>query len=773
MALYQDDSLNRNSNLNNLDRQPESEIEKLLDLLAELNEENWQDLSDVSSAPTERDSEKSEILGGNWPELLPEEAESSEIDLSSTQLRQPLIKPKNNRENSALEKLSSTANGRSKFLQKYARSFERSQQFLETFNPTQSTTTSPNFPEFSQLKEAIAKLNTKVDRIEHQLYEPTELIDPLIPLMTELLSSKTLESRETFMEALVPAIDEAIKQRTQQDRQLMGDALADILPDAISQEIRKRPTQIAKAIAPEIAIAIQEQIRLDRDSIATTLGPEMGEAIKTQILVEKDAMVDALYPVIGNTISKYMVELVQTINEKVESALSIEGIKRKLRAKLEGITEAELILRETLKYKVQAVLLIHKASGLIIRDVLLDPGLQIEAEMLAGMLTAIRSFVYDCIIQPGEVSELHEIQYDSSKIVLEVAGYCYLAVVVKGEPSRKLLDCIRETLGEIILKYGRAISSYEGDPATIPNSLGILLERLAATTEEKIEKKSKPPYALVILLGLLLLTGGYFFYRDRVARHLEHQIAVALDAAPQLSVYRIVPQVARGKIILSGRVPNQSLRDDAGKIAAQIAPDWELDNQMIAVEIPPDPVSIAGEVERVTWIFNQEQGIAIDTKHDYGTQSIAVTGIAPNLSDIDRITRSLQKIPGIERVISTIQIRPILETRIYFESNSTQVNSPDLRSRITTIREFLEQNPGVHLKIIGHTDDRGQKSQNRELGVRRARVIQDALIAERINPSRLHIEGTGDLPPDVKPGQPLWMSRCVRFEVFIPTQTGQ
>ena len=126
-------------------------------------------------------------------------------------------------------------------------------------------------------------------------------------------------------------------------------------------------------------------MRIDRESISRSIGPEMGKAIKAQIELERDAMVDALYPVIGSTIAKYMVEVVNAINEKVENALSIEGIKRKIRAKIQGVSEAELILQEAIPYEVQAIFLIHKGSGLIIRELQPDLAHQLESDLLAGM----------------------------------------------------------------------------------------------------------------------------------------------------------------------------------------------------------------------------------------------------------------------------------------------------------------------------------------------------------------------------------------------------
>ncbi len=76
-------------------------------------------------------------------------------------------------------------------------------------------------------------------------------------------------------------------------------------------------------------------------------------------------------------------------------------------------------------FQIRAIFLIHKASGLVISEVQHDHQ-YLESEMLAGMLTAVRGFVNDCISQSGDLPlELDSIDYGTSKIVLEVAGYCY------------------------------------------------------------------------------------------------------------------------------------------------------------------------------------------------------------------------------------------------------------------------------------------------------------------------------------------------------------
>lgn len=643
---------------------------------------------------------------------------------------------------------------------------ELRQPALNSSDRPQAKETLPTNPAY--VRQQIAALEQKLANSEERMDELTDYINSLIPLIAELLRFKSNDLGESIVKTIVPIIDEIITQRSAQDRQRMGAALANILPAAITRAIDSEPRSIAKAIAPEVALAIQEQIRLDRDSISQTIGPEMGHAIKTQIELERDAMVDALYPVIGSTISKYMVEVVKTINEKVESTLSPEGIKRKIRAKIQGVSEAELILRESINYQVRAIFLIHKASGLVMGEVQPDSQDQLESDLVAGMLTAIRSFANDCI---ASASELYEIDYGDSKIILEVAGYCYLAIVVKGEPPKQFIRAIRNTLGQIVIKYGRVIEAYEGDPTTIPEAVQILLEKLSEP-EELQQQQSKKPTALLWLLGIILamviVPWGIVQYRSSVATRIETETAIALDAAPELSVYRLIPQVRRGTLILTGRVPSEYLRRLATAVAATIAEreNLELDNQILAINVPPDPSLTAPEIERITSFLNQQEGVAITSR--YLPKTVTVEGFILNRQNMQPFIAAFERIPGVDTLVFAVEKQlPQLTTRIYFEPNSTALKSADISSKIKSIHAFLEQYPQLNLQLIGYSDRSGSRQQNLELGRERAHTVREALISLGIDPARLQIAASLELPPDVTPTQPLWLSRCVRFEPLI------
>ena len=619
------------------------------------------------------------------------------------------------------------------------------------------------------VRHLMATIDDKLGKLEHQIYEPQELIELMLPWIGEILSRKIAASREEIVNAIVPIIDEVIRAKTQENKSAMSAAIAELLPEALAQQIVNSPADIANAIAPEIGMAIKEQIRLDQESIVQALAPEMGKTITAQIKLERNSMVDALYPVIGSTISRYMAEAIKTINQKVSNAISVEGFKRKIRSQVQGVSEAELILKESVPFTVQAAFLIHKASGLIISEVQNSESYQLESEMVAGMLTAIRSFVNECIVQPGEASELNQIEYGDSKIMLEVAGYCYMAVVIKGEAPHSFINQMRQNISNLILNYGKLIQEFNGDPGTIPDGLHPLIKTLFDPLHK--EKSTKPPIALagicLAALSLILVPWGIYQYRSSVEHRLEANAVAALASTPELAVYRLDVAVDGKTLKLTGKLPNQELRIQAEKIVASTAPKLQLDNRIVAVDVPPDPVLTAAEVQRITAILNQREGVFISTR--YGDRKVTVEGRVIDGVDAQKIAQSLKQIPGVQSVISTVKLEPPkITSRIYFQEGTTKLDST-YGDIIASVKNFMDQYPHKQIKIIGHSDRTGELATNQQLSLRRAAAVRDALVRQGADPKRLQTIGSPNPPPGLEPNQPRLLSRCVLFEPITKT----
>lgn len=598
--------------------------------------------------------------------------------------------------------------------------------------------------ELADINNITAKLEQKLTKIEQQIYDPKELINLLLPWISELLRLTIAESKEEITEVIAPIIDQAIQSRTEQDKNSMS-----------------------TAIAPVISLAISQQIVIDPEEVSDAIAPVIGQAIKKQIEIEQNIVVDALYPIIGSTITKYMGETISAINRQVEETLSVEGIKRKIRAKLQGVSEAELILKEALPFTIQAIFLIHKASGLIISDIQHSDAEQLEAEMIAGMLTAIRSFANDCINQSGSMTELDAIEYGTSKIILEVAGYCYLAIVVQGKPSKRFTSKMRQTFSQIIKTYGNFIERFDGDPDLIPIQVHTLLEELKNT---EIHQKNKKKFSPLLVLGLTVISSifipwGIWQYHSGSIRSIENQTLLALTSTPELAVYRLTVQVEHNKLKLAGRLPNQLLRQKAEQIVKITSPNWLIDNQILLVEVPADPVLAAAEVKRVTAVLNQTDGIAISAQ--YIADKVAVEGTVNRIADAQIIAQAFEQIPGVKSVSSVVRVQPLrIEVRFYFQPDSASLMRADLRDKVQQVKFFLNQHPNKDLKIIGYTYDRTGTNAiaSQKLALARAKAVQQALIKLGIEPSRLQVIARTNLPPGIDATQPLWLSRCVILE---------
>ncbi|MGA9377603.1 MAG: OmpA family protein, partial [Phormidium sp.] len=443
--------------------------------------------------------------------------------------------------------------------------------------------------------------------------------------------------------------------------------------------------------------------------------------------------------------------------------------------RMQGVSEGELILKEAIPFNVRAVFLIHKGSGLLIGDAQPDNEQKLESDMVAGMLTAIRSFVNDCILQSGDVSEIDAIDYGHSKIILEVAGYCYLAVVTQGQIPQWYIRRIQESLYNIVQVAGNEIENFTGDPDTIPEQVNQFLGGLIKVGEPGAKRQGfRPPGLLVVaflLLGIIILPWGFWQYRHGIDRRLEEETIQALGSVPELAVYRLEARASDGKLQLFGKLPNQYLRAKAEEIAKKIAPDQLLENKIVAVEVPPNSVEIASEVKRVTSTLNQINGLNLYSLYSNG--KVIVKGTVSQIEDGEKITQAFKQIPGVKTVTNTVQVQPqAIATRIYFESGSAELKATD-QNKILQIKAFLNQYPQLSLRIMGYSDRIGSLNTNLKLAQSRAETVKNALITQGIDLKRLQALAAATPPLGVDSQKPLWLARCVEFQPVVSPENSK
>lgn len=215
-------------------------------------------------------------------------------------------------------------------------------------------------------------------------------------------------------------------------------------------------SNLEKHIAP----IIKEKLDKFSEEIPDKLGPTITEALSVQIKSSQDQVVEALFPIIGKMIKRYIQEeikaLSDSINEKVQKTLSIKSIKRKIKSIITGVSEKEIILSELSKPEIQQIFIIEKGSGLILTEYVKEETL--DKDMLAGMLTAIKSFVEDAITHKNEQLEL--IDYELNQIYLKNLNSYYFAFVLSG----KMTDVFKNELENKIFDF--ATKHLKSSPTT-------------------------------------------------------------------------------------------------------------------------------------------------------------------------------------------------------------------------------------------------------------------------------------------------------------------
>lgn len=198
-----------------------------------------------------------------------------------------------------------------------------------------------------------------------------------------------------------------------------------------------------KQLAPKVNPIIDHKINAFKKSIPETLGPTITATLKREIKNHKEEVVDALYPILGKMVKKYVAQEIKILSEKIDTQLGfIKRLKRKFGSWFGGKTEEQMLVGELSTATIEQVLLIERDTGILKASYSVTNSM--DEEMIAGMLTAITSFVEDAFRQKDQKLEL--IQYELYNIHLQSFVTHYVAVVLSGDyhlkSKNKLQDII-------------------------------------------------------------------------------------------------------------------------------------------------------------------------------------------------------------------------------------------------------------------------------------------------------------------------------------------
>ena len=315
------------------------------------------------------------------------------------------------------------------------------------------------------------------------------LLGPERTRMSEIESR--LDAMEITPEALAERLPEAIALRGRQDKQL-GVALSPTVESAISESVRRRPGEFADAIFP-------------------VLGPAIRKAI-----------------------AETMAELVGSINRAMEHSFSVRGLKWRLEAWRSGVPYAQVVLRHALVYRVEQVFLVHAATGLLLAKAS-PPDLAVpDADLVSGMLTAIRDFVGDSFAHDAAAGGLRTFSVGELTVMVEPGPHALLAAVVRGQPAESFRRKTQETIERVHAQFSSALTEFDGDGQPFEPVQPLLQDCLVTV----LDTDAAPGAAVnwrPLLIGAGLLVAAVVAMTAISAWRWRRVIA-ALDRTPGLTV---------------------------------------------------------------------------------------------------------------------------------------------------------------------------------------------------------------------------------------------
>jgi len=150
----------------------------------------------------------------------------------------------------------------------------------------------------------------------------------------------------------------------------------------------------------------------------------LASSISREIEENRDKMIDALYPILGGMVSRYVAntiaEIRENIDKKIDEGLSLKRLERKIKSKLTGVSESELILQEETRAKIRAIFVIQRDTGLLIAESSWQNDEFEDPHIVASMASAIKDFIEDWIKSNQEDTKVQLVSYGNANYISRV-----------------------------------------------------------------------------------------------------------------------------------------------------------------------------------------------------------------------------------------------------------------------------------------------------------------------------------------------------------------
>jgi outer membrane protein OmpA-like peptidoglycan-associated protein len=527
------------------------------------------------------------------------------------------------------------------------------------------------------------------------------------------------------------------------------------------QERLDDPEIHAEDVSRVLPEAIAIRATKDRELTRVML-PTIEEAILSSVRRDPQVLVDALFPVMGPAIRKAiasaLASMIESLNETLERSFSVQGLKWRWESWRTGKPLPEVILLRTLVYRVEQVFLIHRKTGLLLAHVsATSAGVQ-DADMVSGMLTAIRDFVQDSFGGSREQS-LDSFKVGEMTVRIEQGPEAVLAAVIRGNAPPELRSLLTETVEAIHLDQADALANFQGDASPFERSrprLEACLKRQQLTRADRgpgAGTRKAPRTYLRTALAILLIGVAVwsFFALRRSARWQGYLGRLAVE--PGIAV--IDSGRRGGKYFVTG------LRDPLATDPKAMLAESEISSASVVGDWKPyqalHPKFIVARARRVldppsTVTLRATDGALLATgtaPHRWIEEARVRSRVFADVARFDDSGVTDSDLSGLEALRREIQDRPV----------SFAVASADLRPRDAVRLEALSRDLSrlagmavgmgktLQVTVTGRGDSTGTEDVNRSISRQRAERVARALALGNARSVTFVVRGVGSSEP--------------------------
>jgi len=247
------------------------------------------------------------------------------------------------------------------------------------------------------------------------------------------------------------------------------DATMELLRDLLFGDYRQQVARMRAEVNELQSLLDELEVQINnKEALVATITPVIASAIRTNIRDSQSEMVDALYPILGKlvqrSVTESMRELAQRIDRQMRRTLNMKDLLRRLLGRLQGLSAAEMAMREALPFQVHNLFLIHRESSLLLLHTAHAAQENTDSDLISSMLSAIRDFTEDALGR-SEKEELNQIQYGGKSIIIEVAHLVYLAATIDGIEPQGFREQMRQTMIAIEHQHANRLHKYDGNAA--------------------------------------------------------------------------------------------------------------------------------------------------------------------------------------------------------------------------------------------------------------------------------------------------------------------